>query len=258
MVDWSAGEYERTAAELEPAARHVVELADPAPGERVLDVACGTGNAALLAARAGARVTGVDSAERLITVARARAAAEGADAEFVVGDALALPFDDGTFDVVVSVFGVIFVADPARGIAEIVRVLVPGGRALLSVWVPAGPMDAMLGVLNRGIVAAGAPGRPRFAWSDPEAVGALAAPHGASVEADDAELAVEGSSPEDYFAIAESHHPMSVAGRPLLERAGTYPALRQEAIAVLRAGNEAPGAFRVRSPYRVMRLAVTG
>ena len=66
MVDWGAGEYEQTAAELEPAARHVVALAARAPGERVLDLACGTGNAALLAAAAGARVTGLDAAPRLV------------------------------------------------------------------------------------------------------------------------------------------------------------------------------------------------
>jgi 2-polyprenyl-3-methyl-5-hydroxy-6-metoxy-1,4-benzoquinol methylase len=73
MVDWSAGEYERTAAELEPAARQVVASAAIAPGERVLDIACGTGNAALIAAEAGATVVGLDSAARLVDVApRAR------------------------------------------------------------------------------------------------------------------------------------------------------------------------------------------
>jgi SAM-dependent methyltransferase len=257
MVDWSAGEYERTAAELEPAARTVVALADLAPGDRVLDLACGTGNAALLAAAAGAGVTGLDAATRLIDVARARAAAAGADAEFVVGDALALPFADATFDAVVSVFGVIFAPDPARAVAEIVRVLTPGGRAVLSAWLPEGPITAMMGVLARGLVAAGAPNRPRFAWHDPEAVRPLAAAHGADVEADDAQLTVEGSSPADYFAAAEAYHPMSLAGRPLLERAGTYPALRDEAIGVLRAANETPGAFRVTIPYRLIRLTVT-
>jgi SAM-dependent methyltransferase len=260
MVDWSAGEYEKTAAELEPAARRVVELAAIAPGERVLDVACGTGNAAFLAAAAGARVTGLDSAARLVDVARARAAAEGADAEFVVGDALDLPFADGAFDAVVSVFGVVFVPDPERAIAEILRVLAPGGRALLSAWVPDGPIDAMVGVLGRGLVAAGSPSRPRFAWHDPDAVRALAAQHGAAVDAEDGRLTIVGESPEAYFAIGEQHHPMSLAGRPLLERAGTYAALREEAIGALRAGNEDPAAFRVTSPYRVIRLAapVTG
>jgi len=250
MVDWSVGEYERTAAELEPAARHVVERAAIAPGERVLDLACGTGNAALLAAAAGARVTGLDSAPRLVEVARERVP----DAEFVVGDALDLPFDDGAFDAVLSVFGVIFVPDPARAIAEIVRVLAPRGRALLSAWCPEGPVTSMVGVLGRGLAAAGAPSRPRFAWHEPEAVAELAAAHGATVDAEDGSLAIEAESPEAYFALAEEHHPMSLAGRPLLERAGTYAALRQEALGVLRAGNEDPARFRVTSPYRVVRL----
>jgi SAM-dependent methyltransferase len=250
MVDWSVGEYERTAADLEPAARHVIELAALAPGERVLDLACGTGNAALLAAAAGARVTGLDTAARLVEVARDRVP----DAEFVVGDAQALPFDDGTFDAVVSVFGVIFVPDPARAIAELLRVLAPGGRALVAAWLPEGAIQAMVGVLGRGLVAAGGPSRPRFAWHDPDAVRELAAPHGATVEAFDGLLSVGGDSPEAYFAISERYHPMSLAGRPLLERAGTYAALREEAIGVLRAGNEDADGFRVTSPYRVLRL----
>jgi SAM-dependent methyltransferase len=254
MVDWSAGEYERTAAELEPAAHEVVARAALAPGERVLDVACGTGNAALIAAAAGARVHGLDAAPRLIEVARARAAEAGLDAEFVVGDALDLPFDDGAFDAVVSVFGVIFAPDPARAIAEIVRVLAPGGRALLSAWRPEGPIHRMVGVLGRGLVAAGAPNRPSFAWDDPTAVAPLAAAHGATVAAEDASLTIVAASPEAYFAVAEEHHPMSVAGRPLLEAAGTYAAVHDEAIGVLRAGNEDPAGFRVTSPYRMLRL----
>jgi SAM-dependent methyltransferase len=254
MVDWSAGQYERTAAELEPAGRLVVARAAIVPGERVLDVACGTGNAALIAAEAGARVTGLDGAPRLVEVARARAAENGVDAEFVVGDALDLPFDDGAFDAVVSVFGVIFAPDPARAIAEIVRVLAPGGRALLSAWLPDGPIHRMVGVLGRGLAAAGGPSRPSFDWHDPAAVAALAAAHGATVAAEDASLPILSGSPEAYFAVAEEHHPMSLAGRPLLESAGTYAALREEAIGVLRAGNEDPAGFRVTSPYRVIRL----
>src|SRR5919197_1192214 len=255
MLDWGIGEYERTADELEPVARHVVELAALSPGERVLALACGTGHAALLAARGGAVVTGLDAPPRLIEGARGRAADAGLEASFVVGDAQALPFGDGAFDAVLSVFGVIFATDAERAIAEIVRVLDPGGRALLAAWVPEGPIHEMVGVLARGVAAAGGPQRPQFAWSDPDAVGAVAARHGATVEAHDARLVIEGQSPEAYFADGEEHHPMSIAMRPLLERAGTYPSLREEAIAALRAGNEAPGGFRIASPYRVMRLA---
>jgi len=257
-LDWGAGEYERTARELEPAAHHVVALAGLASGETVLDLACGTGNAAIEAARAGAQVTGLDAAPRLVDVARARAAAAGVPATFVVGDAQELPFADASFQCVLSVFGVIFVPDPPRAIAEIVRVLEPGGRALVSAWRPEGPVQAMVGVLARGVAAAGGPRRTPFPWHDPDAVREVAAAHGAHVEAEDGRLVVAGASPEAYFADGEAYHPMSVAARPLIERAGTYPALREEAIAALRAGNEDPEAFRATSPYRVLRITRPG
>lgn len=255
MTDWGAGRYERIAEELAPAAERIVEMAAVQPGEEVLDLACGTGNAALLAAAAGARVVGLDAAERLLGVARERAVAAGADATFVAGDLQDLPFADGSFDAVVSVFGVIFAADPQRAFDEVVRVLRPGGRALLTAWVPAGPIDAMAGALIRAVAdATGGGGGPRFVWSGPDAVAGLAAPHGAAVELVDCELEITGASPEDYFAAAEEDHPMSHAMRPLLEQAGTYAAAREEAIAALRDGNEDPAAFRVHSPYRVIRV----
>ncbi|MEX2553238.1 MAG: class I SAM-dependent methyltransferase, partial [Actinomycetota bacterium] len=112
MPDWGLGRYELIAAEVEPAARRVVSMAAPLEGRQVLDVACGTGNAALLAAEAGASVTGLDQAPRLIEVARERAAAEGLDVSFMVGDALQIELPDESFDVVFSVFGVIFAPDP--------------------------------------------------------------------------------------------------------------------------------------------------
>ena len=105
------GRYEKTAEQLLPAARLVVDRAAPAAGERVVDVGCGTGNAALLAAARGASVIGVDPAPRLLDVARAQALAQGVDATFVEGDAAAIPLSDGEADVVLSVFGVIFAPD---------------------------------------------------------------------------------------------------------------------------------------------------
>ena len=134
MLDWDIGHYEQMAVELEPVAEHVVSLAHVQRGERVVDLATGTGNAALLAAGAGALVTGLDTAPRLIDVARGRAVAEGVDASFVVGDIQALPFDDGSFDVALSVFGLIFAADASRAFDEMIRVLASRwARTLLGV-----------------------------------------------------------------------------------------------------------------------------
>src|SRR4051812_22967201 len=99
-MDWGVGQYEVTADELLPFSRAVIAEADLQPGERLLDVGCGTGNAAAVAAESGADVAGVDPAPRLVEVARERVPS----GEFVVAGAEALPFDDATFDCVVSIF----------------------------------------------------------------------------------------------------------------------------------------------------------
>src|SRR5262245_61982493 len=105
--DWSLGRYEPTAEQLLPAAVRAVERAAPNPGEAVLDVGCGSGNAALLAAATGANVKGVDPAPRLLGLARDRAAAEGREIAFLKGVVEALPVPDASVDVLLSVFGVI-------------------------------------------------------------------------------------------------------------------------------------------------------
>ena len=106
----------------------LVELIDPRPGESVLDVGTGSGGLALLAARSGARVTGIDVAEDGIERARARAAEANLDVRFDVGDAQSLPYANAAFDVVASTFGVIFASDHRRAAREIARVCRPGGR----------------------------------------------------------------------------------------------------------------------------------
>jgi SAM-dependent methyltransferase len=253
--DWSAGHYETTAAELLPAAERLVALAAPEPGERVLDLGTGTGNAALLAARRGAHATGVDSAARLIEVARGRAAAEGLDAQFEIGDLLAPPVPAGSFDIALSAFGVIFAVDPARAVDAIARALHPEGRALLAAWVPEGPISAMVGVLARAAAEASGNEPPaRFPWHDADAVAELARPFGAATSSHEERLRISGPSPREYFELVERDHPLSLAGRGLLENAGTYDATRERAVAVLEEANEDPGAFLVHSPYRVIEL----
>lgn len=107
----------------------LIELVDPQPGESLLDIGTGSGSLALLAARTReAQVTGIDVAEDGIERARARAAEEGLEVRFDVGDAQSLPYADGDFDIVVSTFGVIFAPDHVRAARELARVCRPGGR----------------------------------------------------------------------------------------------------------------------------------
>ncbi len=254
MVDWGAGKYETTAAELEPVARVVVEQAALGAGEDVLDLACGTGNAALLAAAHGARVIGVDAAPRLLEVARTRAKALGVDLEVREGDLLALPVDDASVDVVLSVFGVIFAPDPGQALREVARVLRPGGRVLVSAWVPAGPIDAMLGAMGRimGQVTK-APPMERFAWSEAATVGSLASQAGLTLEATTTgELAIRAQSPQAYV-MAGQEHPMALAARRAVQPE-VATEVREAMTAVLRAANEDTAAFLVHSPYVVHAL----
>src|SRR6266516_4428237 len=168
MVDWDRGAYEDTAAELAPAAEHVVALAAPQPGQTALDLGTGTGNAALFAARAGAKVTAVDPSPRLLDVARGRLAAEGHEGTFTVATAEDLPFPDASFDLVLSLFAVIFTDRPDLAATEIVRVLKPGGRAFITAWEPVGGLNAALAILRTALAkVTPGPSRERFAWGDP-------------------------------------------------------------------------------------------
>jgi len=257
MVDWNAGRYETTAAiELAPVADIVVQAAGIAAGESVIDVATGTGNAALAAARRGAPVRAIDGAPRLLAVAAQRARAEGVDLDLREGDLLALPVSEASADVVVSVFGVIFAADPTSALREIRRALRPTGRVLVSAWVPEGPIDAMLGAVG-AIVARITNSRPApaFAWNDPAALGPVAAQIGLNLQATTAhELPIRAESAEAYVDLNQDH-PMAVAVLPVLRRAGAEDELRAAQLSVLREANEDPDGFLVHSPYVVHRLS---
>lgn len=135
---WGAGDYAVIGTTLQIVGETLCEAADVAAGERVLDVACGNGNAALAAARRFARVTGIDYVPSLLDRARARADADGLPLEVRDADAEALPFADGAFDVVLSTFGVMFTPDQPRSAGELLRVCRHGGRIALASWTPDG------------------------------------------------------------------------------------------------------------------------
>lgn len=133
---WSSGDFNEIARQTMAVAEDLCRIADPRPTRAVLDVACGSGNAALVAARRYCDVAGVDFAANLIERADARAAAEGLHIDFRVGDAQQLPFPDASFDMVFSVFGVMFAPDQEKAAAELVRVCRPGGAIALANWMP--------------------------------------------------------------------------------------------------------------------------
>jgi SAM-dependent methyltransferase len=250
-VDWDLGHYEHLAVQLRPAAEIVVDHLAPRTGEIVLDLGCGTGNAAMIAVGRGARVTGVDPSPRLLDVARATAAAAGLDAEFILGSADNLPVPDGSVDAIGSVFGVIFAPDPAAAAAEIARVLRPGGRIVLSAWLRQGALADQARL--RGELVAGvrdeSPGGGLFAWHDPEALAGLLAPHGFSVAMHDQALAFTGASPGAYADAELADHPGWVEARELLEPAGRWEPVRADLTRLFADANEDPGAFRITSRY---------
>lgn len=140
---WIAGDFGQIARFYTDEAADFVNRLGLKPGMKVLDVACGTGNLALPAARAGAEVTGVDIAPNLVEQARENATREGLKAKFDEGDAEALPYDDASFDVVATMFGAMFAPRPELVAAELKRVCRPGGVIAMANWTPAGFIGQM-------------------------------------------------------------------------------------------------------------------
>lgn len=146
---WASGDYSAIAARIVLVAEHLCDTADLRAGWHVLDVATGSGNAAIAAARHGCDVVGIDYVPSLLERGRARAEAEGLPVALLEGDAEALPFADRTFDAVVSVFGSMFAPDHARTAAEMLRVTRSGGTIALASWTPEG----FIGQLFRTVAA---------------------------------------------------------------------------------------------------------
>jgi SAM-dependent methyltransferase len=140
-ASWAAGDFPEIARrQLWEVGERIVRRIGVQPGEDVLDVACGTGNAAIRAARAGGTVVGVDLTPELFEAGRREAAAAGVEIEWVQGDAEELPYADESFDVVLSTFGCMFAPRHAVTAHELARVLRPGGRLAVASWTPDGAM----------------------------------------------------------------------------------------------------------------------
>ena len=154
---WMAGDYDRFSRYMEPGARDFFDRLQVPPGCHLLDVACGSGQFALIAARDGVRVTGVDIAPNLVERARARAEAEGLPARFELADAENLPFEDASFDVVTSLIGAMFAPRPDLVAHELLRVCCPGGTVAMANWTPQGFVGQMFRIISKFIAPPGIP-----------------------------------------------------------------------------------------------------
>ncbi|MBX3031731.1 MAG: class I SAM-dependent methyltransferase [Chloroflexi bacterium] len=149
QATWASGDYGHIGVRLQLVGELLCEAVDLDAGERVLDVAAGNGNASLAAARRDASVTSTDYVSALLEQGRWRADADRLPITFQVADAEALPFDDGSFDVALSVFGSMFAPDQDRTAAELLRVVRPGGRIGLASWTPEGFLGDLFRVIAR-------------------------------------------------------------------------------------------------------------
>jgi ubiquinone/menaquinone biosynthesis C-methylase UbiE len=165
---WMAGDFAEVAKHIETTAEQFVERLNIQPGMKVLDVACGSGNLAIVAAQKGADVTGIDIADNLIESAKERAKAEGLNITFEVGDAEALPYPDNSFDVVMTMFGAMFAPRPDVTASELIRVCKPGGRIAMANWTPEGHAGQMFKLSGKYLPPPNMP--PPVQWGVPDIV----------------------------------------------------------------------------------------
>jgi ubiquinone/menaquinone biosynthesis C-methylase UbiE len=225
---WGSGNYAAVAERISEAGELVVERSGLEPGMELLDVACGTGNATIPAAREGARVTGLDFSPDLLSIARERAADAMVEVDWTEGDAQELPFDDARFDRVISVFGHMFAPDHGRTAAEMQRVCRPGGTIAVACWTPEGSIGRMFRTLAE-LVPPPPGGTPPILWGTEEHIRELlgdggpaqaaGAARGAAMTFERHEIEWEDESVESYAQfMLESFGPLLNAREALGER----------------------------------------
>jgi SAM-dependent methyltransferase len=250
---WASGDYARIAELVTDVGERVAASAGVVAGDSVLDVAAGTGNAAIPAARAGGQVIATDLTPELFAAGRRRAAEAGVAVEWIAADAERLPFEDGRFDRVLSSLGVQFAPRHEVVARELVRVCRPGGTIALGNWAADGYIGRFWTAMGPYLPAPPAYASPPAAWGRVEHVERLFAEHPVTLSCERAAVTFEAATPEAFVDLfAELYGPLVQARRALSED-GRWAALRDELIALSRETNAArDGSFRVASDYLVI------
>ncbi|MEU7612830.1 class I SAM-dependent methyltransferase [Micromonospora sp. NPDC049204] len=248
QVTWASGDYGAVAALIHPISELLVTAADLSAGARVLDVATGSGNAAIAAARCGCVVTGVDYVPELLERGRQRAAAERLAVTFVTGDAERLTHPDGSFDAVLSVVGVMFAPDQQRAAAELVRVCRPGGTVALVSWTPQGFIGELFRTVARHVPPP--PGlRPPVEWGDEARVRELLGEAVGDLRAVRREFVFRFGTPEEFANFFRANYgPTLKAFEALPEE--RRPHLHADLVELARTHNRATdGTVRIPAEY---------
>ena len=204
-ASWSSADYARIGVTLQITGEELANDADFKPGSRILDVAAGNGNASLALARRFCRVVSTDYVQPLLDKGQARAAAEALDIKFQIADAQKLPFAEGEFDGVASVFGVMFAPDQPASAFEIIRVCKPGGKIALASWTPRSFVGRMCGTIGSHMSAA--PGFKAPAnWGRDEWIAEYLSPASSSVSVTKKNYQFRYISPQHYLDFFRTHY----------------------------------------------------
>ena len=202
---WSSGDYAVIGTTLQIVGEELCEALDVRSGQKVLDVAAGNGNASLAAARRWCEVVATDYVPALLERARERAAADHLDMQFREADAEALPFPDNSFDVVVSVFGVMFTPDQDRAAAELTRVCKRGGKIGLANWTPDGFIGQLFKTIGRHVPPAPGARSPAL-WGTRARIAELFESDAASVESAQRNFVFRYRSPAHWLKVFKSYY----------------------------------------------------
>jgi len=202
---WSSGDYAVVGTTLQIVGEELCEALDLRAGQKVLDVAAGNGNVSLAAARRWCDVVATDYVPALLARARERAAAEGLEIEFREADAEALPFQDSSFDVVVSTFGVMFTPDQDKAAAELIRVCRPGGKIGLANWTPEGFIGQLFKTIGKHLPPPAGVKSPAL-WGTRAHIAEMFEPHASSIKAEPRNFVFRYRSPEHWLQVFKTYY----------------------------------------------------
>jgi ubiquinone/menaquinone biosynthesis C-methylase UbiE len=251
---WSEGDFPSAARQIAEVGETTVERAAIGPEDAVLDVACGAGNATIPAAKTAAKTVGLDITPVLIEAGKRSAAEAGVEIEWVEGDAQDLPFDDASFDVVLSVFGSMFAPDHAKAARELARVLKPGGRMVVAAWRPEGNVGRMFATVASHMPTPPEGFQPPPLWGNDEHVREIFDGTGMELELEPTTVDFKQESADQFFAEFERDLPPIVMARKVLEPDGKWEALRSDLQQLYNESNEADdGSFKAAQEYLLIK-----